>query len=99
MGRRVRTGRLIGKRTRVLQPAPGMESTRRHSQKSQERPQRRTLTGPIRGVQDSDLDAFVGQTLVRQRASGASQESERQAKERGELLHASSEFEDFLLEC
>ena len=32
MGRRVRTGRLIVKRTRVLQPSPGMEPTRRQSQ-------------------------------------------------------------------
>ena len=98
MGRRVRTGRLIGKRTRVLQPSPGMEPTRRQAQGSQQRPQRHKLAGPIHGPQDPDLDAFVGQTLMRQRESGASQESERQPKERGEFLYASSECEDFLLE-
>ncbi len=38
MGRRVRTGRLIVKRTRVLPPASGMEPTRGQSQEPQERP-------------------------------------------------------------
>ena len=32
MGRRVRTGRLVVKRTRVLPPSPGMEPTRRQSE-------------------------------------------------------------------
>ncbi len=98
MGRRVRTGRLIGKRTRGLQPPPGMESTRRQLRESQERPQWHKLTGPIHGAQDPDLGAFVGQPLVRQPESGAAQERECQPTERGELLHVSSEFEDFLLE-
>ena len=80
MGRRVRTGRLIVKRTRVLQPSPGMEPTRRQSQEPQERPQRHTLAGPIHGAQDPDLGASVGQTLVRQRESRASKQGEGEPK-------------------
>jgi hypothetical protein len=38
-GRRVRTGRLIVKRTRVLEASPGMESTRGQSQEPQDGPQ------------------------------------------------------------
>ena len=56
-GQRVRTGRLIGKRPRVLQPLPGMEPTRRQAQESQQRLHRHTRTGPIHGPQDPDLDA------------------------------------------
>jgi hypothetical protein len=37
-----------------------METRRRQSHESQQRPQRHKLTGPIHGVQDPDLDAFVG---------------------------------------
>ena len=40
MWRRVRAGRLIVKCTGVLQPSPGMESTRRQSQEPQECPQK-----------------------------------------------------------
>jgi hypothetical protein len=75
-----------------------MEPTRRQSQEAQERPQRNILSGLIHGSQDPDLGACAGQTLMRQRESGASKESERQPKECGELLHASSELHDFLLE-
>src|SRR5882672_9134302 len=60
MGRRVRAGRLIVKRTRVLQPSPGMEPTRGQSQEPQERPQRNKVTGKIHGAQDPDLGASVG---------------------------------------
>ena len=47
----MRTGRLIVKRTRVLQASPGMESTRGQSQEPQERP-RNKRTGTIHGSQD-----------------------------------------------
>ena len=80
MGRRVRTGRLIVKRTRELQASPGMEPTRRQLKEPQERPQRNELAGTIHGAQNPDLDASVGQTLVRQRESRASEQSERKPK-------------------
>jgi hypothetical protein len=51
MGRRVRTGRLVVERTRVLQPSLGMESTRGQSQEPQERPQRNELAGALQGSQ------------------------------------------------
>ena len=80
MGRRVRTGRPIVTCTRLLQPSPGMESTRRQSQEPQERPQRNELTGTIHGSQDPDLGTSVGQTLVRQRESRASKQGEGEPK-------------------
>ena len=98
MGRRVRTGRLIVKRTRVLQASPGMEPTRGQSQEPQERPQRNKRTGTIHGSQDPDFGASVGQTLVRQRESRASKQGEGEPKECRELLHASPELQDFLPE-
>ena len=97
MGRRVRTRRLIVKRTRKLQPSPGMEPTRRQLQEPQERPQWHKLTGTIHRSQDPDLDASVGQPRVRQRKSRASQQGEREAKECSEFLDASAELQDFLL--
>jgi hypothetical protein len=98
MRRRVRTGRLIVKRTRVLQPSPGMEPTRGQSQEPQERPQPNKVTGTIHGSQDPDLGASVGQTRVRQHESRASTQGEGEPKECRELLHASPELQDFLLE-
>jgi hypothetical protein len=98
MGRRVRTGRLIVKRTRVLQPSPGIEPTRRQSQEPQERPQRNTLTGMIHGSQDPEPGASVGQTLVRQRESRASKHGEGEPESCSELLHASPKLQDLLLE-
>jgi hypothetical protein len=80
MGRRVRTGRPIVERTRVLPPSPGMEPTRRQSQDSQEDSQRNKLSGPIYGAQNPGLGAFVGQTLVRQRESRASKQGEGKPK-------------------
>ena len=65
MGRRVRTGRLIVKRARVLAPPPGMEPTWGQSQEPQERTQRNNVTGTIHGSQDSEFVAPVWQTLVR----------------------------------
>jgi hypothetical protein len=65
MGRRVRTGRLIVKRTRVLQPSPGMEPTRRQSQEPQERPQGNKLSGTIHRSQDPGLGVSVGQRAER----------------------------------
>ncbi len=92
------TGGVIVKRTRVLQPFPGMEPARRQSQEPQERPQRNKRTGAIHSAQDPDLGASVGQTLVRQRESRASKEGEGEPKQGRELLHASPELQDFLLE-
>jgi hypothetical protein len=80
----------------MLQPTPGMEPTRRQSQKPQQCPQRHTLTGMIHGTQDPHLGASVGQTLVRQRESRASKQSESEPKECRELPHASPELQDFL---
>ena len=97
MGRRVRTGRLILKRTRVLQPPPGMEPTRGQSQEPQERLQWHEVTGTIHGSQDPDFVAPGGQTLVSQRESRASLQGEGEPKERRELLHASPELQDLCL--
>jgi hypothetical protein len=80
MGRRVRTGRLIVKRTRELPPSPGMEPTRGQSQEPQERPQGNKRPGTIYGSQDPDFGASVGQTLVRQRESRASKQGESEPK-------------------
>ncbi len=75
-----------------------MEPTLRQSQKPQECPHRNKLTGTIHGLQDPDLGATVGQTLVRQRESRASQQGEGEPKQCRELLHTSPELQDFLLE-
>ena len=98
MGRRVRTGRLIVKRTRVLLASPGMESTRGQSQEPQERPQRHKLAGAIHGSQEPCLRVSAGQALVRQREPRASKQGEGEPKECRELLHASPELQDFLPE-
>jgi hypothetical protein len=92
------TGRLIVKRTRVLQPSPGMEPTRRQSQEPQEGPQRNKRTGPIHGAQDPDLGRSVGQTLVRQRESRASKQGEGEPKECRELLDAAPQLQNLLSE-
>ena len=75
-----------------------MESTGGQSQEPQERLQRHKRTGSIHGAQDSDLGASVGQTLVRQREPRASKQSQCEPTEGRELLHASPEPQDFLLE-
>jgi hypothetical protein len=80
MGQRVRTGRLIVKRTRELPPSPGMEPTRGQSQEPQKCPQRNKRTGTIHGLQDPDFGASIGQTLVRQRESRASKQGESEPK-------------------
>jgi hypothetical protein len=71
---------LIVKRTRVLQPSPSMEPTRRQSQEPQKRPQRNKLSGTIHGAQNPGLGASIGQTLVRQRESRASKQGEGKPK-------------------
>jgi hypothetical protein len=98
MGRRARTGRLIVKRTRMLQPLPRMEAARGQSQEPQDSPQRHKLTGPIHSSQDSNLRASIGQTLVGQRESRAAKQGESEPKERRQLPHASPERHDLLLE-
>jgi hypothetical protein len=75
-----------------------MEPTRRQSQEPQDRPQRHILAGTIHGAQDPDRGASVGQTLVGQLESRASKEDKGEPKECGELLHASPELQDFLVE-
>jgi hypothetical protein len=75
-----------------------MESTRRQSPELQQRPQGHVLTGKIYGTQDPDLGASIGQTLVGQLESRTSKQDKGEPKERGELLHASPELQDFLLE-
>jgi len=59
----VQTGQLIVKHTRMLQPSPGMEPTRRQTQEPQERPQRNKFSGAIHGAQNPGLGASVGQAL------------------------------------
>jgi hypothetical protein len=76
MGRRVRTGRLVVKLTRVRQPSPGMEATRGQSQEPQEWPQRHKVTGTIDGSKDPCFVASVEQTLARQGESRASNQGE-----------------------
>src|SRR5262245_34744545 len=75
-----------------------MEASRRQSQEPQDRRQRHTRTRTIDGSQDPDFGASVGQTRVRQGESRGSKEGEGEAKQCGELLHASPELQDFLLE-
>jgi hypothetical protein len=75
-----------------------MKPTWRESQEPQERPQRNKLAGSIHGSQDPRLGASVFKALVRQRESRASTQGESEPKECGELLHASPELQDFLLE-
>jgi hypothetical protein len=98
MERGARTGRLIVKRARVLPLSPGMEPTWRQSQEPQERPQWNKLSGTIHGAQNPGLGASVGQTLVLQRKSRTSKQSEGKPKYGRELLHASPELQDFLVE-
>jgi hypothetical protein len=80
MGRRVRTGRLIIKSARVLQPPPGMEPTRRQAQEPQECPQWHKHTGAIHSSQDPDFVASVGEAFVRQREFRGSKQGENEAK-------------------
>src|SRR5262245_45647684 len=94
----MRTGRLVIKRTGVLQPSPRMEPRRRQSQEPQDRRQRHERTRTIDGSQDPDFSASVGQALMRQGESRGSKQGKGEPKECGELLHASSELQNFLLE-
>src|SRR5262249_37908319 len=48
--------------------------------------------------QDSAFVASVGQAFVRQSESRASQQRDSQVQQRGELLHAAPEQQDFLFE-
>ena len=75
-----------------------MEPTRRQSQEPQHRPRGHVLTGKLHGAQDPDLGGSVGQTLVGQLESRTSKEDKGEPKEGGELLHASPELQDLLLE-
>ena len=64
-GRRVRTGRPIVKRTRMLQASPGMEPTRGQAQKPQEHLQGNKRTGTILGSAGFLIfGVSVGQPLV-----------------------------------
>ena len=77
MRRRAGTGRLIGKRIRVL-PSPGMEPTRRQAEEPQQRPQLDARAGPIDGAQDPHLGAAVGQPLARQREPRGPQQGQHE---------------------
>jgi len=95
-GQRVRTGRLIGKAHTRLAALPGMEPTR---------DKRRNRSSACTGTH-ARARSTARRILILTRSSGrcwcvnVNPEllGERQPKERGELLHTSSEFEDFLLE-
>jgi hypothetical protein len=54
--------------------------------------------GKIHGAQDPDLGGSVGQMLVGQLESRTSKEDKGEPKEGGELLYASPELQDLLLE-
>jgi len=97
-GRRAWTGRVIVKRTRVLESSPGMEPTRGQSQEPQKWGERHKRTGALHGSHDPHFGASVGQTLVRQCESRTAKQGEGQPKECRELLHASPELENFSLE-
>jgi hypothetical protein len=56
----MRTGRLIVKRTGVLQPSPDMEPRRRQLHEPQDRGQRHERTRTLDGSQDPDFRASVG---------------------------------------
>src|SRR5262245_27040534 len=75
-----------------------MEATRRQSQEPEDRRQRHKRARTIDGLQDPEFGASIGQTLVRQRESGGAKEGEGEPKQCGQLLHASAELQDFLLE-
>src|SRR5215475_16145384 len=75
-----------------------MEPTWGQSQEMQECSQWHERTGTIDRSQDPDFGASIRQTLVRQPESRGVKQSEREPKECRELLHASSEYQDFLLE-
>ena len=71
MRRRVRTGRLIGKAHTRLAAVARHGTDSATSEGTAGAPALAQTLGPDPRAQDSDLDAFVGQMLVRQRASGA----------------------------
>src|SRR6516164_1928257 len=54
--------------------------------------------GALDGSQDPGFGMSIGQTVIRQGESRGSKQSERQPKERRELLDASPECQNFLLE-
>ncbi len=97
MGRGAGTGRLVVERTRVL-PPPGMEATRRQPEEPQQRPQRDARAGPIDSAQDAHLGAAVGEPLARQRESRSPQQGQHELEQRRELLDASPELQDLVLE-
>ena len=53
MRRRMRTGRLVVERTRGLRAAPGVKTTRRHTQEPEDNSQRYTLARPIHRCTES----------------------------------------------
>ena len=75
-----------------------MEPTRRQPEELQERPQRNARAGSIDGAQDPHLGASIGQPLARQRESRGLQQRQREPEQRRELLDASPELQNLLLE-
>ncbi len=75
-----------------------MESTRRQPEEPQQRPQRDTPAGPIDSVQDPHLGAAVREPLARQREPRGPQQGQHELQQRGELLDASPELQDLVLE-
>jgi hypothetical protein len=89
---------VVVERTRALPPAPGMEPTRQHAQEPQDRSQREELAGPIHGAQDPHLGASVRQALFCEAKPGGSEQGQHEPEQRRELLDASPQLEDLLLE-
>ena len=82
----------------MLQPSPGMEPTWGQSEEMQERPQWHERTGTIDGSQEPNFGGAVGQARLRQREFRDSKQNEGEPKKCCELLHASSERQNFLLD-
>jgi hypothetical protein len=81
-------------RTRVLPPAPGMETTRREPQEPQDRSQREVLAGKIDGAQDPRLVGSFRQALLGEPKPGASEQGQHKPEQRRELLDASAQLQD-----
>ena len=75
-----------------------MEPTGRHAEESQDRSQGKILAGPIHGAQDPHLGASVRQTRSCEAKPGGSEQGQREAEQRRELLDASPQLQDLLSE-
>ena len=75
-----------------------MEPTGRHAEESQDRWQGNIFAGPIHGAQDPRFGASVRQTRSCEAKPGGSEQGQREAEQRRELVDAAPQFEDLLSE-